>query len=141
MSKNSDRMSTELADLGYQPEFFVVPPEQGGADGVKFEYVIKDGSRAGEKLTIAFAVHENEGEWPEVAPHWLYLSPPDHVLAEQVKGSQSPGAVASYEYANEEHWLAISAPPSDFWDRIDSSDGKNMETYLEQHIRRIWRAR
>lgn len=141
MSTNSERIAAELVELGYRPGPFTVPQEQGGADGVRFEYPIEHGSRDGDTVTLAVAVHENEGQWPEVAPHWVYLSPPDDVLAELVKGSQPAGAVANYECENGEVWMAISAPPSDFWDRIDTPDGKNMRTYLNRHIRRIWSVR
>ena len=141
MSRNSERMAAELLELGYRPGPFTAPQEQGGADGVRFDYRIEDGSRDGDTVTLAVAVHENEGEWPEVAPHWVYLSPPDDVLAEQVKGSQAPGVVAKYECENGQTWMAMSAPPSDFWDQIDAPDGKNMRTYLVRHIRRIWSVR
>lgn len=141
MSTNSERMTAELVALGYRSGPFTAPNEQGGADGVRFEYLIEDGSRDGDTVTLAVAVHENEGQWPEIAPHWVYLSPPDDVLAELVKGSQPPGVVANYECESGESWMAISAPPSDFWDRIDTSDGKNMKTYLDRHIRRIWSVR
>lgn len=141
MSTNSERMSAELVELGYQPAPFKAPQEQGGADGVKFDYRIRDGSREGDTVKLAVAVHENEGQWPEVAPHWVYLCPADDVLGEQVKGSQPPGVVANFECENRQVWMVISAPPSDFWDQIDSKDGKNMRTYLERHIRRIWSAR
>ena len=141
MSRNSERMTAELVELGYRTGPFTAPQEQGGADGVRFEYRIEDGSRGGDTVTVAVAVHENEGKWPEVAPHWVYLSPPDDVLAEQVKGSKPPGAVEKYEFDKGLAWMAISAPPSDFWDQIDKPDGKNMKIYLARHIRRIWRAR
>ena len=141
MSRNSERMAAELVGLRYRPSPFTAPKQQGGADGVRFEYRIEDGSRAGETVTLAVAVHENEGEWPEVAPHWVYLSPPDDVLAEQVKGSQSPGAVENYECADGQCWMAISAPPSDFWDEIDTPNGKNMKAYMDRHVRRMWSAR
>ena len=141
MSTNSERMEAELVGLGYRTDPFTAPQEQGGADGVRFEYRIEDGSRDGDTVTLAVAVHENEGKWPEVAPHWVYLSPPDDVLAEQVKGSKPPGVVEKYKFENGQVWMAISAPPSDFWDRIDTTGGKNMRTYLDRHIRRIWSAR
>lgn len=141
MSKNSERMAAELVELRYQPGPFSAPKQQGGAGGVRFEYRIEDGSRTGDIVTLAVAVHENEGEWPEVPPHWLYISPPDAVLAEQVMGSRSPGAVQTYQCADGHDWMAISAPPSDFWDQIDTSDGKNMTAYLDRHVRRIWSAR
>ena len=141
MSKNTELMTAELIALNYQTGPFTAPQQQGGADGVQIEYRIKDGSRTGEYVSLAMAMNENEGEWPEVAPHWLYVSPPDEVLAEQVKGSQSPGAVENYECTDGKNWMAISAPPSDFWDLIDTPNGKSMKTYLDRHIRRIWKAR
>lgn len=141
MSKNSERMAAELTRLGFRPGPFKSPQDQGGADGVSFGYEVEDGSRKGETVTLAVAVHENEGEWPEVAPHWVYVSPPDDVLAEQVRGSLPRGVVASYECQSGQAWMVISAPPRDFWDQIDTPGGKNMKTYLDRHIRRIWSAR
>ena len=141
MSNNSERITAELTALGYHTSPFAAPEQQGGADGVRFPYRIEDGSRAGETVTLALAMHQNEGEWPEVAPHWLYLSPPDPVLEELVKGSRSPGAIQTFQCADGLDWMAISAPPSDFWDQIDTANGKNMKTYLDRHIRRIWSAR
>ena len=141
MSPNAQRIAGELERLGYRPAPFNAPEEQGGGDGVKFEYKIEDGSRVGESVMLAVAMQENEGSWPEIAPHWIYIAPPDDVLAEQVQGSQHPGSVATYTFENGEVWLAISAPPSDFWDQIDSPGAKNMETYLQRHIRRIWSVR
>lgn len=141
MSQSAERMMAELVELGYRPEPFKAPEDQGGADGVKFDYRIKDGSRSGETVGMGFALHPNEGEWPEVAPHWLYLSPPDFVLAEQVRGSQSPGAVSFHESENGIEWMAVSAPPNDFWDRIEFPDSKGMRIFLGRHIRRIWAAR
>lgn len=141
MSDNAERMMAELARLGYEPGPFKAPPEQGGALGVQFKYLIEGGSRAGETVTLAVAVHENEGQWPEVAPHWVYVSPPDGVLAEMVQGSAPPGVVREHDDGDGQRWMAISAPPSDFWDAIDVPDGKNMATYLERHVRRVWGAR
>ncbi len=141
MSNNSERIAAELAELHYDTSPFAAPEQQGGAAGVRFPYRIEDGSRMGETVTLALAMHQNEGEWPEVAPHWLYLSPPDSVLEELVKGSRSPGAIQIFQCADGIDWMAISAPPSDFWDQIDTPNGKNMETYLNRHIRRIWSAR
>ena len=141
MSQNSKRMAAELADLGYEPASFNAPVEQGGGEGVSFAYQIQDGSRVGDSVTLAVALRLEEGNWPEVAPHWLYVSPPDAVLEEQVKGSRSPGAVSRHVGECGTEWMAISAPPSDFWDHIEPPDSKGMEIYLDRHIRRIWSAR
>lgn len=141
MSENSDRMAEELVRLNYQPKPFKASENQGGAYGVQFDYQIEDGSRAGETVTLGLVLHPNEGVWPEVAPHWLYLSPPDDVLAELVKGSTSSGVVDYYEDENQVSWMVISAPPNDFWDQIEMPYTKSMRTYLDRHVRRIWRAR
>ena len=141
MSQNVDRMEAELVALNYRPKPFNASANQGGAAGVRFDYQIKDGSRAGETVTLGLALHPNEGEWPEVAPHWLYLSPPDNVLAELVKGSTSRGVVDHYKDDEGIAWMVISAPPNDFWDQIEVPDSKSMKTYLDRHVRRIWRAR
>lgn len=139
MSRNAKRMAAELADLGYQPEPFAAPESQGAAEGVCFEYRIEDGSRADETVALAIAVHEDEGAWPEVAPHWVYVSPPDRVLVEQVRGAN--GSVECHRDADDREWMAVSAPPQDFWDQIDTPNGKTMKTYLDRHVRRIWKSR
>ena len=77
MSRNSDRMAAELVGLHFRPGPFTALQEQGGADGVSFEYRIEDGSRRGGTLTLAVSVHENDGVRPEVAPQWVYSSPDD----------------------------------------------------------------
>ena len=141
MSSNSDRIAAELTDLCYKPVSFTAPQQQGGALGVQFEYRIMDGSRVGESVILAVSLGDNEGNWPEVAPHWLYISPPDTVLAEQIKGAQSPGAVEVYQLDDGRSWMAISAPPNDFWDQITTPNGKSMKTYLNDHVRRIWKVR
>lgn len=141
MSQNSERMAVELAQLELNPKPFKAPKNQGGATGVQFDYRIKDGSRTGETVTIGLALHTNEGTWPEVAPHWLYLSPPDNVLAEMVMGSRSRGVVDCFETEDGVPWMAISAPPNDFWDQIEAPDIKGMKIYLDRHVCRIWRVR
>ena len=141
MSENAICMTAELKRLGYDPISFTAPKEQGGSIGVQFTYRIPAGSRNGETITLALALHENEGQWPEVAPHWVYISPRDDVLAEMVRGSTSQGVVSYHHDSNGLEWMAISAPPSDFWDTIDTADGKNIGTYLDRHIRRIWEVR
>ena len=108
MSNNSERIATALAELRYRTSPFTAPEQQGGAAGVRFPYRIEDGSRAGETVTLALAMHQNEGEWPEVAPHWLYLSPPDPILAELVKGSRSPGAIQTFQCAGGHDWMAVN---------------------------------
>ena len=141
MSKNAELLAEDLRGLGFAPEPFAPPEEHRVGDGVKFEYRIEDGSRQRQTVLLGLALPDKVGVWPELAPHWVYVSPPDEVLAEQVRGASSPGVVREYEEDTGVAWMAISAPPSDFWDGIDTPGGKNMKTYLERHIRRIWSAR
>jgi len=61
MGKNSVRFAVERATLNYHTSPFVAPEQQGGADGGRFPYQIKDCSRAGETVTLALAMHQNEG--------------------------------------------------------------------------------
>ena len=144
MSENTELMFKELADLGYKPERFTSSMQHCQGEGVKFEYAIKDGSRAGEKVLIGLVVPDPRGRWPEVAPHWILVSPIDTVLEEQVKANRENGQHGSVERYTDENgveWMAISAPADDFWDQIEHPDSKSVKTYLERHMRRIWMAR
>ena len=116
--------------LDYRPEPFTAPKAQGGTEDVRFDYRIQYGSRAGETVILGLALHPNEGEWPKVAPHWLYLSRPDDVLAVQVMGSQSSGVVNNHGGEDGIIWMVTSAPPRDFRDQIETPGGKNMRTWL-----------
>ena len=143
MSKNAVLFSCELGLLGYTPQPFYTAMRHCPGEGVKFEYRIKDGSRTGETVLLGVVIPDGVGAWPEVTPHWIHISPPDSVLAEQVQANRDGqhGCVEWYNDADGIEWIAISAPVTDFWDQIDDPNGKSVETYLERHIRRIWAAR
>ena len=106
--------------LDYRPEPFTAPKAQGGAEDVRFDYRIQDGSRAGQTVILGLALHSNEGEWPAAAPHWLYQSPPDDVLAAQVWGRSRGGVVNHHGGEDGIIWMVISAPPRDFQDQIET---------------------
>ena len=143
MSKNASLFSDELGRLGYVPQPFFTSMRHCSGEGIKFEYRIKDGSRAGETVLLGLVIPDDAGAWPEVTPHWINISPPDSVLAEQVQANRGgqTGCVERYKDADGVEWMAISAPVTDFWDHIDDPNGKSVKTYLERHIRRIWAAR
>ena len=143
MSENTELMFKELEYLDYKPERFSSSMRHCQGEGVKFEYVIKDGSRSGEKVMIGLVVSDSRGTWPEVAPHWILVSPIDTVLEEQVKANRNgqQGSAERYTDKNGVEWMAISAPVADFWDQIEPPDSKSIRTYLERHMRRIWGAR
>ena len=143
MIDNLQLISEELEGLGYTPERFNSPIPECPGEGIKFEYQIVDGSRDGESVILGIVIPESAGAWPEVTPHWLHISPPDSVLAEQVQAHRgnTQGSVKQYKDQEGIEWMAISAPVKDFWDHIDEPNGKNVKTYIERHIRRIWGAR
>ena len=62
---------------------------------------------------------------------------------ELVKGARSPGAIQTSQCADGLDWMAISVPrrATSMRDQIDTPNGKNMKTYLNRHVRRIWSAR
>ena len=143
MNDNAQLHSDELCRLDYEPEPFECQLDVCSGKGVKFRYRIVDGSRARETVMLGLVIPEQTGTWPETTPHWLHICPPDNVLAEQVmanRGNQK-GVVHRYEDQEGAEWMAISAPVKYFWDQIEDPDGKNMATYIERHIRRIWGAR
>ncbi len=135
MSGNAERMAEDLRGLGYDPVLFSTPK----GDGVKFEYRIGDGSREGEVVMLGMAMRDRDGEWPEIPPHWVLVSPPDEALEALVKGAAKPGVARRHDEEDGTAWLIISAPPNDFWDGIEAVNGKCMETYMTRHVRRLWR--
>ena len=143
MIENARLLAEELKRLGYAPERFNIPIAKRPGEGVKFEYLIKDGSRTGETVVLGLVISDKEGAWPEATPHWIYICPPDSVLAEQVQAHRGngQGCVKCDKDQEGVEWMAISAPVKDFWDQIEESNGKNVATYLERHVRRIWSAR
>lgn len=138
MGGNARRLAASFREAGYDPKPFTSSMQHSVGDGIRFEYPITDGSRAGETVWLGLVIPESVGDWPEVAPHWIHIAPPDHVLEEQVLVR---GSVERYRDSEGTEWMAISAPVSDFWDQIDEPDGKNAKTYTDRHLRRIWGAR
>ena len=122
MPDSIQRIRDELASLGYEPVVFESP--QGTA--VSFRYTIETGSYA--KQTVNIAVSAPDGEYPEYAPHWVHISPP----IDDRRG----GALNKYNDSQGQEWLAMSRPPADIWDRLST---KNMRSYINEHLRRIWK--
>lgn len=133
----------ELRNLGYEPRTFQTAMRHCPGTGLSFDYEITDGSRKGQNVVLGFVIPANAGVWPEATPHWIHISPIDSVLEQQVLANRgnSSGSVERYQDVDGREWMAISAPVKDFWDKIDTPDGKNAAAYIQQHIRRIWAAR
>lgn len=117
------RIRGELAGLGYEPVVFESP--QGMAVG--FDYTIPIGSHVGTRVSIAVSMMW-DCLYPEYPPHWLHVSPP----IDDGRG----GARTRYTDPQGREWLAMSRPPSDFWDRLPT---KHMQGYIRDHLPRIWK--
>lgn len=118
----ADRVRSELEGSGYKTRVFESP--QGTT--VAFEYTLESGSLKG--TTVWVGVSAPDGEYPEYPPHWLHVSPPIN--------DQKGGSCNLYQDSESNEWLAMSRPPSDFWDRLPT---KHMGAYIAQHVRRIWK--
>ena len=140
MNENVRLLFEELKDLGYEPEYLCCQLDVCTGEGARFTYEITDGSRSGESVLLGLVIPETASTWPEGTPHWIHISPPDSVLEEQVQAHRGNAQGNTRRYTDQEgvEWLLISAPVKDFWDQIEEPNGKNMSTYLERHIKRIW---
>ena len=102
MTGNAERMAEDLRGLGYDPVLFSTPK----GHGVKFEYRIGDGSREGEVVMLGMAMRDRDGEWPEIPPHWVLVSPPDEALEgaregrSQARSGETPRRRGRYALAD-----------------------------------------
>ena len=117
-----ERVSEELRDIGLAPRIvdFV-----GLHRAVVFDIEVQHGRYKGETLTLALSFQENA--YPEYPPHFVHF-----------KSSISTSNITrhSMHHFEGENWSAYSLPPSDFWDRLESSQ-KNMSTYFKRHLLRV----
>ena len=116
---------TELQDIGLNPRIFEFYASSALQRGVMFDVEVESGCYKGKTLKVAVSFQENS--YPEYPPHFVHL-----------KSSTATGRFTrhfTYQFEGEE-WSAYSLPPSDFWDKLDSSQ-KNMGTYVKRHIFRI----
>ena len=122
MDDNVQRIYDELLDIGRRPTV----AETSKGQVVTFPYRIPSGTRKGEQVTIG--ISRPDGQYPEYPPHWVHISPP-------ISDGRG-GAIESYTDANGQHWLAMSRPPQDIWDRMAN---KNMGAFITEHLARIWK--
>ena len=117
-----DQVQAELDSLGYRTS--VVDTPQGRV--VSFDYTLETGSLKGTTVKVGLSFQENQ--YPEYPPHWIHITPP----IDDGKG----GSTQSYSDAQGNTWLAMSRPPGDMWDRLPT---KHMDTFIKEHLRRIWK--
>ena len=122
MDDNVQRIYDELQAIGQRPA--VTETQKGQV--VIFPYRIPSGTRKGESVTIG--VSRPDGKYPEYPPHWVHISPPIN--------DGRGGAIETYTDANGQSWLAMSRPPQDIWDKMAI---KNMDTFIKEHLARIWK--
>ena len=118
-----ERVSEELRDIGLAPR--IVDFTGFSRRAVVFDIEVQHGRYKGAILTLALSFQEDA--YPEYPPHFVHL-----------KSSISTAITTrrSTHHFDGESWSAYSLPPSDFWDRLESSQ-KNMKTYYIRHLLRI----
>jgi hypothetical protein len=121
MAESTELVKAELESLGYQTSVFDTPRRRV----VSFPYTIETGPHKGKEVSVG--VGFDEGAYPEYPPHWVYVTPP----LSDGKG----GAIEKYVDGEGRTWIAMSRPPGDLWDRLPT---KHMDSYIKEHLRRIW---
>ena len=121
MSNDIGRMQTELECLGYA----AVIRDSAQGKVVEFEYWVETGSHRGKRFRIGISMQE--AGYPEYPPHWIHVSPP--------MNDGLGGSVNCYRVDDGREWLALSRPPGELWEQLPK---KNMQHYLDHHLRRFW---
>ena len=119
-----DQIVQELQDLGLNPRIvrFSSPPFY---QAVVFDVHVEHGRYKDQTLSVGLSFQELA--YPEYPPHFVHFkSSIETNIACRHSAHDFEGA----------HWSAYSLPPSDFWDRLDSSE-KSMKTYVHRHLQRI----
>ena len=116
-----ERVAQELRELDFVPRI----AEFSSKQAVIVDVPVEHGRYKGQTLVVGFSFQEDA--YPEYPPHFVHL-----------KSSVSTSKFTRHsEHDFEgEKWFAYSLPPSDFWDRLDSSQ-KNMKTYFRRHLLRV----
>lgn len=119
-----EKISEELQDLGYKPRVVSLngftPSEL-----VAIDYQPTCGRYKGQLFKVGIGFQENA--YPEYPPHFVGV----------VNLSDPSIPVHSSHRLENDQLSMFSVPPSDFWDKLPSSD-KNMKTYIRRHLARFW---
>lgn len=120
------RIAGELKTLGYRSQIVEGDTPNGRQKVVAFPYRIHTGRFKGEIRTIGVSTHCEAVGYPEVPPHWVFVSPP---IVDTQDGANH--GVFDFE---EGKWVALSRPPGAFWDKAEH---KGMRAYLE-HLSKVF---
>lgn len=121
MPDDIGQIKAELEGLGYQ----TVTRDSSQGRVVEFDYQVDTGKHRGQLFRLGISMQETG--YPEYPPHWIHISPP---VEDGLKGS-----VQRYRGGDGREWVAMSRPPSDLWDQLPVKD---MQSYLDHHLRRVW---
>ena len=120
-----EQVAEELRDIGLESRIVDFPSFPASRRAVVLDIDVQHGRYKDDTLTLALSFQENA--YPEYPPHFVHL-----------KSSISTAIAtrhSTHDFEGEE-WSAYSLPPSDFWDRLGSSE-KNMRTYYQRHLLRV----
>jgi hypothetical protein len=120
-----EHVSEELRELGLTPKIVEFPSFPVSGRAVVVDVSVQHGRYKGQTLTVGLSFQESA--YPEYPPHFVHF-----------KSSINTGITKHSVHDFEgESWSAYSLPPSDFWDRLESSQ-KNMKTYIRRHLLRVF---
>ena len=119
------RIHDELLALGLQPKLVEGETPSGHQCVVIFAYGVPTGRFRGQKLMVGLSTQCDAIGYPEVPPHWIFLSPP--VL--DTRDGPNHGVFS----LGGEEWVALSRPPGAFWDQVRH---KGMKAYTE-HLNKV----
>ena len=111
--------------MGLAPRVVDFPEFSVSGRAVIFDVEVRHGSYKGQTLTVALSLQENA--YPEYPPHFVHLK-------SSIRTRITKHSTHNFEGEN---WSAYSLPPSDFWDKLESSR-KNMKTYCQRHLMRVF---
>ena len=122
MSSVDSKIKCEIECLGY----IVQVHEHAQRQVFEFEYNVPLGRYKGR--VVRLGVSMNEASYPEYPPHFVHICGLEDLQHHVHEVYTHRGLT----------WRVLSSPPQDFWDRLAPGD-KNMCTYLQTHIPRLWR--
>ena len=119
-----EHVVNELRELGLAPRIVDFPSFPVSGRAVVVDVAVQHGRYKGQTLAVGLSFQESA--YPEYPPHFVHLK-------SSVTAGITKHSVHDFEG---ERWSAYSLPPSDFWDRLDSSQ-KNMKIYIRRHLMRV----
>lgn len=120
-----DQVAKELREIGIPTRIVDFPSFPSSSQAILIDVAVENGRYKGQTMTVGLSFQENS--YPEYPPHFVHFR----------SSIETDITTRHSEHDFEgDNWSAYSLPPSDFWDRLDSSQ-KNMTTYVRRHLLRI----